>query len=148
VGSAGDALPSGVWHRALASAGLPSGSLAKVIISGREVLLARLEDGTVAAASTICPHRGEDLSGGMLYMGAIDCPLHHYLYDLRTGENRYPRNVFPADKLHLLTPLPLYPVKEEEGWILVHFGETTVVDANATPDRGTPQSRCGPACPG
>jgi nitrite reductase/ring-hydroxylating ferredoxin subunit len=117
LSAAGDAVGSGDWQRALPSADLGPGSLTKVVVAGKPVLLARLEDGTLAAASPVCPHRGEDLSGGMVYMGAIDCPLHHYLYDLRTGENRYPRNVFPADKVAHLAPLPMYPVKEEEGWI-------------------------------
>lgn len=107
------------WERVLPSAELGRAALAKVFVVERPVLLARLEDGTVAAASAICPHRGEDLSGGRVYMGAIDCPLHHYLYDLRTGVNRYPREVFPADLAARLEPLPLYPVKEEDGWIWV-----------------------------
>jgi len=111
------------WHQALPSSDLPSSSLTKVIIGNKAVLLARLEDGTLSAASTVCPHRGEDLSGGMLYLGGIDCPLHHYLYDLRTGENLYPRNVFPAEKAAHLRPLPLYPVKEENGWIWVGVQE-------------------------
>jgi len=119
VSSANDALARGGWQRVLAGADLKPGSLAKVVVGGREVLLARLEDGTVSAASPVCPHRGEDLSGGMVYMGAIDCPLHHYLYDLRTGKNRYPRNVFPADLAARLRPLLLYRVKEEDGWIWV-----------------------------
>jgi nitrite reductase/ring-hydroxylating ferredoxin subunit len=121
VASAGDVLPAGGWHRALPGADLKPASLAKVVVAGRPVLLARLDDGAVAAASTVCPHRGEDLSGGMLYLGAVDCPLHHYLYDLRTGENRYPRNVFPADKAACLAPLRLYPVKEEAGWVWVRL---------------------------
>jgi len=50
-------------------------------------------------------------------MGAIDCPRHHYLYDLRTGANRYPHDVFPAALAAKLAPLPLYPAKEENGWI-------------------------------
>jgi 3-phenylpropionate/trans-cinnamate dioxygenase ferredoxin subunit len=83
------------------------------------MLLARLDDGTVAAAAVVCPHQGANLAEGMLYFDAIDCPLHHYLYDLRTGENRYPRNVFPADLAVSLAPLRLYPVKEEDGWICV-----------------------------
>jgi 3-phenylpropionate/trans-cinnamate dioxygenase ferredoxin component len=112
------------WHKVLPSDALPLGALAKVFVAGEPVLLARLEDGTVAAASAVCPHRGEDLSGGMLYMGAIDCPLHHYLYDLRTGVNRYPRNVFPADLSTDLMPLSLYPVREEGGWIWVGGRET------------------------
>jgi nitrite reductase/ring-hydroxylating ferredoxin subunit len=103
----------------MAGADLRPGSLAKVVVAGKAVLLARLEDGTVAAAAAVCPHRGEDLSGGTVYMGAVDCPLHHYLYDLRSGANRYPRNVFPADLAARLAPLPLYRVKEEEGWIWV-----------------------------
>ena len=110
---------AGAWERVLPSAALGTAALAKVFVAGQPVLLARLEDGTVAAASAVCPHRGEDLSGGRLYLGAIDCPLHHYLYDLRTGANRYPRNVFPADLAAPLDPLPLYPVKEESGWIWV-----------------------------
>jgi nitrite reductase/ring-hydroxylating ferredoxin subunit len=119
VVSSGDALPAGGWQRVLPGADLKPGSLAKVVAAGEEVLLARLEDGTVAAASPVCPHRGEDLTGGRVYMGAIDCPLHHYLYDLRSGANRYPRNVFPAELAARLAPLPLYPVKEEAGWIWV-----------------------------
>ena len=107
------------WFRVLPSGELPVGGLAKVFVGGRPVLLARLEDGTVAAASAVCPHRGEDLSGGRLYFDAVDCPLHHYVYDLRTGVNRYPREVFPADLAARVAPLPLYPVKEEGGWIWV-----------------------------
>jgi nitrite reductase/ring-hydroxylating ferredoxin subunit len=112
-----------VWHRVLASESLQLGALAKVFVGRKPVLLARLDDGTVVAASAVCPHRGEDLSGGMLYFGAIDCPLHHYLYDLRTGENRYPRNVYPVDLAADLKPLPLYPVREKDGWIEVRDRE-------------------------
>ncbi len=119
MSSAGEARTPGGWQRVMAGADLAPGSLARVVVVGRAVLLARLEDGTLAAASPLCPHRGEDLTGGRVYMGAIDCPLHHYLYDLRTGDNRYPRNVFPADLAGRLAPLPLYPVKEEDGWIWV-----------------------------
>ena len=85
------------WQRALPSDDLRAGKLTRVLIAGKPVLLARLEDGTPVAAAVLCPHQDADLSEGTVYMGAVDCPRHHYLYDLRTGENRYPRNVFPAD---------------------------------------------------
>jgi 3-phenylpropionate/trans-cinnamate dioxygenase ferredoxin subunit len=110
---------SSVWHKVVPSAALPSGKVSKAYAAGRNVLLVRLDDGTVAAAAVACPHEGADLSEGMLYLDAIDCPLHHYLYDLRTGENRYPRNVFPADLAACLKPLTLYPAKDEDGWIWV-----------------------------
>jgi 3-phenylpropionate/trans-cinnamate dioxygenase ferredoxin subunit len=115
-------MESGGWQKALPGSALPTGKLAKVFIASRNVLLARLDDGTVAASAAACPHQGTDLSDGMLYMDAIDCPLHHYLYDLRTGQNRYPRDVFPADLAAPLADLRLYPVKEEDGWIWVKVG--------------------------
>jgi 3-phenylpropionate/trans-cinnamate dioxygenase ferredoxin subunit len=107
------------WQRVLVSAALLPGKLAKALVAGREILLARLDDGTLAAADVVCPHQGADLSEGMIYLDAVDCPLHHYLYDLRTGENRYPRDVFPAHLKDRLAPLRLFPVKEEDGWIWV-----------------------------
>ena len=112
------------WQKALASESLRTRGLVKLRIAGLPVLLARLEDGTVAASSAVCPHEAADLSDGMVYMGAIDCPRHHYLYDLQTGENRYPHNVFPADLASTLAQLPLYPVKEENSWIWVGIEET------------------------
>src|SRR5262249_26861302 len=111
------------WHRVLPSAALAAGKLTKVEAAGRKVLLARLDDGTLAAATGVCPHRGADLSEGMLYFDAIDCPLHHYVFDLPTGENRYPRNVYPAELAVSLPSLLLYPVKEEDGWIYVRIRE-------------------------
>ena len=112
------------WHKVLQSGALAAGKLAKVQVAGRPVLLARLDDGTVAASTAVCPHKGADLSEGMLYFDAIDCALHHYVYDLRTGENRYPCNVFPSDLGEHLASLRLYPVKEEDGWIWVQQVES------------------------
>ncbi len=107
------------WYKVLRSAELERRALRKVRVADSTVLLARLEDGSLAASSVVCPHEAADLSQGKVYMGAIDCPRHHYLYDLRTGVNRYPRDVFPADLTDTLAPLPLYPVREKSGWIWV-----------------------------
>ena len=107
------------WVKVLPSAELRRGALRKVRVAGRAVLLARLEDGALAATSVVCPHEAADLSQGKVYMGAIDCPRHHYLYDLRTGRNRYPHSVFPANLAADLAPLPVYPVRELNGWVWV-----------------------------
>ncbi|HVY60901.1 MAG TPA: Rieske 2Fe-2S domain-containing protein [Planctomycetota bacterium] len=109
------------WERTIPSAAIPPGRPAAAFIGPRKVLVARLEDGTVVAANPRCPHQGADLTdGGTVYMGAIDCPWHHYLYDLRTGENRYPREVFPADLACALKPLRLLPAREEpDGYVYV-----------------------------
>ena len=105
------------WHKVLKSESLQPRSLLKVDVAGDAVLLARLEDGTLAASLAVCPHKDADLSDGTISRGAVECPRHHYLYDLRTGDNRYPRNVFPAGLAAKLAPLPLFPVKQEQGWI-------------------------------
>lgn len=111
------------WHKVRRCEALPAGTIAPGLIGGSKILLARLDDGTLAAASAVCPHQGADLTQGMLYFDAIDCPLHHYVYDLRTGQNRYPCTVFPADMTKRLHGLHMYPIKEEDGWIWV--GERT-----------------------
>lgn len=107
------------WYKVLPTAELKRRMLRKVRVAGSFVLLARLEDGTLTAASVVCPHEAADLSKGRVYMGAIDCSRHHYLYDLRTGRNRYPHDVFPADLAESLPALPLYPAREKDGWIWV-----------------------------
>ncbi len=107
------------WYKVLPGAELKRRALRKVRVAGSVVLLVRLEDGALAAAAVVCPHEGADLSQGTVYMGAIDCPRHHYLYDLKSGRNRYPCNVFPADLAANLAPLPLYPAREKSGWIWV-----------------------------
>ena len=39
----------------------------------------------LVAFSALCPHQMGELSGGMLGDGGIDCPLHFYRFDVRTG---------------------------------------------------------------
>ena len=52
----------------------------------------------------------------------VDCPRHRFQYDARTGENHFPRNVYPADLPQVraqVRGLPVFPVKLEDGWIWV-----------------------------
>jgi nitrite reductase/ring-hydroxylating ferredoxin subunit len=90
-------------------------------VGHRRVLLARLWSGEVVAASPVCPHEGAPLAEGTIRDDAIDCPRHHYLFDLRTGRNLYPYPIYPrwkqeeVGRLHLRT----FPCREEDGWILV-----------------------------
>ena len=45
----------------------------------------------VVAFSALCPHQMGDLTGGSLDEEGIDCPLHFYRFDVRTGACLYPR---------------------------------------------------------
>lgn len=50
----------------------------------RRIVLYRLEDG-VYATDNVCTHEFALLSEGWLEDGAIECPLHGALFDVRTG---------------------------------------------------------------
>jgi nitrite reductase/ring-hydroxylating ferredoxin subunit len=75
-----------------------------VKVDGAHVVVALVEgkDGApdeVVAFSALCPHQMGDLSGGSLDEEGIDCPLHFYRFDVRTGVCLYPR----GDDLKLKT---------------------------------------------
>jgi nitrite reductase/ring-hydroxylating ferredoxin subunit len=57
-----------------------------VVIQGREVALARLDDGAWAAFDNSCPHEDCPLSDGTLDGDQIICYCHSGTFDLRTGE--------------------------------------------------------------
>ena len=73
------------------------------------------------------PHLGGPLGEGVLWKGELECPWHHFRYDLETDRNTYPANVYPDDLPQLqadLKPLKTYAVKVERGRILVSLGAT------------------------
>lgn len=92
-------------------------------INGQRLLLINVE-GEFFAIDVRCPHRDGPLDRGHLYGRILECPWHYYRYDVKTGENLYPRNVYPADLTYLerdLKPLQHYRVRVEGDEILVEF---------------------------
>ena len=78
--------------------------------------------GTVHAVSGLCLHKLNLLDGAALRGPHLECPYHHYQYDVRTGANHYPQSAFPPDLAGLdaqLKPLKVYPVevRDEEIWV-------------------------------
>ncbi len=92
---------------------------ARVDLDGREVLGVRcgkwpvalyaLADG-IYATSNPCPHMGALLSYGCVVQGHIECPMHHALFDIRTGA---------SDGSVTDRALQTFPVKLEAGDIFV-----------------------------
>ena len=81
-------------------------------------------DGEIFVLAGLCPHRNNPLDGATLIDYFVDCPWHHFQYDVRTGENHFPRNVYPEDLPNLqseLRPLRKYPVEVREGEIWVNL---------------------------
>lgn len=100
---------------------VPPGSIRAVDLDGRRILLVNLK-GAFFAVDARCPHQAGPLDEGTLWGEILECPWHHYRYDIRTGENLYPKNVYPSDLPFLqqdLRPLRTYRVKVEGEDILV-----------------------------
>ena len=87
------------------------GTTRVVEVGDRRLLLVNV-GGEIYALASQCPHQDGPLAQGTLWGNTIECPWHHYLYDVRTGVNVYPRNVYPADLTALerdLQPVRCYP---------------------------------------
>lgn len=58
-----------------------------VRIGENKICLSRLHDGFFAFDDT-CPHQGASLSmGDCKPNGTVQCPWHHFLFDVRNGKN-------------------------------------------------------------
>lgn len=56
-------------------------------------------------------NRGSVPPGATLWDNLIDCLFHHFQYDVKTGENYFPRNVYPKT----------YEVKLRDGEVWVNL---------------------------
>jgi nitrite reductase/ring-hydroxylating ferredoxin subunit len=92
---------------------VPPGQTRYYNVEGKPVLLANWS-GRIYALSGLCPHRLNPLEDAVLWDHLVDCPWHHFQYDIRTGENYFPKNVYPKDVPRLqeqLKPLATYAVE-------------------------------------
>jgi nitrite reductase/ring-hydroxylating ferredoxin subunit len=80
--------------------------LSAVEVEGREIALARLDDGTWAAFDNDCTHEECPLADGDLDEDRIVCYCHGSEFDVRTGEVL----LGPADE-----PIAVYPVQVVDG---------------------------------
>src|SRR4030042_2415370 len=63
---------------------LKDGTMKKVAVQGKEILLAR-SNGQYYAAGNRCPHMGGDLSQGRLEGTVVTCPRHGSQFDITDG---------------------------------------------------------------
>lgn len=89
-------------------ADLAPGAVRAVDLAGCPVLVANVS-GAFHAIRNKCSHAESPLAGGRIRNGFVSCPLHGARFELATGKclgNAY-------------QPVPAYPVKVEDGRILV-----------------------------
>jgi len=79
-----------------------SSRLTRVEVEGIPILVGRLIGGDVVAVTPVCPH-------------------HQYTYDARTGENRYPKNVFPEDRKAGVNNIGTYSARDDGEWVWVRL---------------------------
>jgi nitrite reductase/ring-hydroxylating ferredoxin subunit len=88
-------------------------------VGGEEIAVACV-DGRYYAFSNFCTHQREYLTDGFIIDGQIICGLHEATYDIETGAVLYG----PA-----YDPLPMYPVRVNDGEVQVGWADTTTVTA-------------------
>jgi nitrite reductase (NADH) small subunit len=66
-------------------ADIPPGTVLQVDVRGHRIALANVE-GEFFAVDDTCPHRGGPLGMGFLDGMKLECPLHAWQFDLRSGE--------------------------------------------------------------
>jgi nitrite reductase/ring-hydroxylating ferredoxin subunit len=107
--------------RVARTADVPTGRARVFWVEGRPVALVN-DGGTYSALYGLCSHQQKPIDGGTVWRGILECPWHHFQYDVHTGANIYPQSVYPPDLPHLaaqLRPLETYPVRVHDGWIEV-----------------------------
>ena len=100
------------WHFAAKADEIGDNEVIGVTVDGRPIAIYRIGD-AFFATHNICTHEHALLSDGYLEGGCIECPIHQARFDVRTGA---------AITLPATEPVATYPVKVEEGRVLVELG--------------------------
>ena len=73
------------WTAVGPVAALTPGEGRTYVVSGRQIAVFRLADGTVRASAAVCPHRGGPLADGQIDGSVVVCPLHLYAFSFADG---------------------------------------------------------------
>ena len=98
-------------RRVASLAEVPAGRPLAVEVEGTRVVLARVGE-AVYACGDVCAHRGGHLSEGKLSGPRLACPLHGWIYDVRTGQCLFPGRG---------AGVPSYPVQVDADQILLEL---------------------------
>jgi NAD(P)H-dependent nitrite reductase small subunit len=90
----------GRWVKVAEAADVAPGAGRRVEAGDRRLALFNAA-GEFFAIDDACPHQGASLSDGLLHEGRVICPLHSWVFDVRTG--RCPRETHE--------PVAAYPTR-------------------------------------
>ena len=69
----------------VAEAGQLQPGSGRTVVAGQRRLALFNDGGEFFAIDDLCPHQGGSLGEGPLHEGRVICPLHSWVFDLRTG---------------------------------------------------------------
>ncbi|MBN9475660.1 MAG: hypothetical protein ABS43_23790 [Bordetella sp. SCN 67-23] len=98
-----------VWCQTIKFEDVPEGDAVSVCVEGEPLALYKL-DGRVHATHDICTHAKAHLAEGFVSGDCVECPLHEGVFHIPTG-----RPVSGPVSI----PIQVYPVRIEEGMVLV-----------------------------
>ncbi len=98
------------WIDICGLADIPVRGARVVRFRGAEIGVFRTASGDVHAIDNRCPHKRGPLSEGIVHDGAVTCPLHNMIIDLKSGMARgadegcvavYPVEIRDGERVHI-----------------------------------------------
>ncbi len=112
-----EATPSSGYRRVCTTTDIPEGTMSKLDLGDREVMIANV-GGRFYASETWCTHQRSDLSMGLLSDKVVMCPLHQARFNLDNGKVLEGPS---GDDPSTIPTLTTYEVKVEGTDVLVKF---------------------------
>jgi 3-phenylpropionate/trans-cinnamate dioxygenase ferredoxin subunit len=103
---------TGVWVDVCATDDIDNEDVIEVQARERALAIYRSPQDTYHATGAVCTHGGANLADGLVMGDVIECPKHNGRFDYRTGA---------AVRVPCLDPLVTYPVRVQEGRVLVEL---------------------------
>jgi NAD(P)H-dependent nitrite reductase small subunit len=75
----------GRWVRAAKASEIPPGEGRNVRVERHEIALFHDAEHGFFAIDDTCPHQGASLGEGTYHEGRVICPMHNWVFDVRTG---------------------------------------------------------------
>jgi 3-phenylpropionate/trans-cinnamate dioxygenase ferredoxin subunit len=104
---------SGAWVQACAVDAIDQEDVIRFDHNGRTFAIYRSPDDEYFATDGLCTHEQVHLADGLVMDHIIECPKHNGRFDYRTGQ---------AKGAPVCVDLKTYPVKVEQGQVLVQIG--------------------------
>ena len=101
-----------VWIRVIAIEDVPDGR-GRAVSAGKTRLALFRDGDSWHAIDESCPHEGTSLANGAFHEGRVICPLHAWVFDVRSGQ--CPRGTHEGVRV--------YATRCKDGWVEVEMPE-------------------------